>query len=544
LKAEEGGSVFSRRQQVIWILALIGLLTPYVGLMVVGGYALWEKGWFFIYGGITAGITTLVYGLASYLRGKRGLKDIRPLEYECPQSWPPQERAAWEKVERLAQEATEGKIPVNTVQDLRALIERLIQEIAHHYHPHHEDAYLDVPLPQLLKIVEKVAQEVRQVVQSQVPGSHILTIRDWKNMKDMYDVVKPLYETLYTVYRVGTLPISIPNALWREIRRYAVGQVFDLSKKEATESLISYVIHRMGFYLIELYSGRVILDESDFEKTRLAAEQAELRSAEPDVDDVPPEFIRIVIAGQLKAGKSSLVNALRGTWQAQTDVLPCTGDVQYYLMRPSTESSGTECRPVLPGLLMLVDTPGYDSPGQGSLSRPLRAEIEKADLIVLVCSARMASRKADHDFLGSVRQFFQEHPRWKMPPVIVVGSFIDELRPRHEWNPPYRWGSSQKLENLSPKEQAIQQFLEVLRRDLELGSQEPVIPVCTHPERVWNIAEGLIPVIAEKWDEARGVRDNRHVQSHQRKRYRLIPQQIKNAARLATRLTFKKIGLA
>ncbi len=536
--------MFSRRQQVIWLLALTSLLVPYIGLMIVGGYALWQNGWFWIYGGITAGITALVCGVASYLHKKRDLKALEPLKFECPQEWPPREQAAWAKVEQLAQQAIQGEIPVETIDGFRALLERLIREIAQHYHPGQEDAYLDTPLPQLLKIVEKVCRELRQVVQNNVPGAHILTLRDWKKIKEAYDFFEPLYRVIYWAYRIGSIPVSPVSALWREIRGFVAGQAVNLSVKELKAELISYVVHRMGFYLIELYSGRVILDDEEFAKVRGQAEQAELRAAEPETVDVPPEFVRIVVVGQLKAGKSSLVNALRGTWQAQTDVLPCTDQVQCYLMKPPEERASTDSRPVLPGLLMLVDTPGYDSTASNDRGfGPSLDEITKADMILLVCSARTAARRADHDFLQRVRQFFQAHPHWKMPPVIVVGSFIDDLRPWHEWNPPYRWKDVNGRGNLSPKEQAIQFFLEALRRDLELAPGDPVIPVCTHPDRTWNIAEGLIPTIAAYWDEARGVRDNRHRDAYQKTQYRLLWRQVKNAAGGVVQFALKKIGL-
>jgi hypothetical protein len=534
--------VFSRRQQTIWIFAVIALLVPHLGLMAVGGYALWKNGWFWLYGGVTAGITALVYGLAVYLRGRRGLQEVAPLQFECPESWPPREREAWRKVERLAEQAIQGEIPTKNIDDLRNLLERLIREIALHYHPDHEDAYLDIPLPQLLKIVEKVTQDLRQVVQQYVPGSHILTLRDWVKLKQAYDFVQPLYKTSYMAYRIATVPISPLNALWREIRGYVTGQVIDLSLGELRSGLASYVVHRMGFYLIELYSGRVVLDEVEFDRVCQTAEQAELRAAQSDVDDSFPEFIRIVIVGQLKTGKSSLVNALRRTWHARSDVLPCTNNVQCYLMKPSTDDLGNGFQP-LPGLLMLVDTPGYDSLGEDQAFQSSFEEIKKADLILLICSARMASRRADREFSQRVRRFFQEHPHWKMPPVIVVGSFIDELRPRHEWNPPYQWEPTGKRETLSPKEKSLQGFLNAIRSDLELSPHDSVIPVCTHPDRVWNVAEALIPAIAAYWDEARGVRENRHLHSYQGQKYRHLWRQTVNLIGGTARLAFKRIGL-
>ena len=221
--------MFLRRQQLIWVLAIVAVLVPYLGLMIIGGYALWEKGWLWGYGAITAGLTAVFYGLALYLKNKRRIEQLEPLKFDCPQDWPPREQAAWQKVERIADLAMRGTIPVKSIKDLQRLLEKLVQEIAQHYHPDQEDAYLNIPLPHLLKIVEKVSRDVREVVQNYLPASHILTLRDWKRIKETYDVVEPLHRIIYTVYRLGTVPISPFNALWREIQRYMTGQAINVT---------------------------------------------------------------------------------------------------------------------------------------------------------------------------------------------------------------------------------------------------------------------------------------------------------------------------
>jgi 50S ribosome-binding GTPase len=56
----------------------------------------------------------------------------------------------------------------------------------------------------------------------------------------------------------------------------------------------------------------------------------------------------LLVAGQVKAGKSSLINALFGELQAATDVLACTSNIIPYRL----ERNGTD-------LALVLDSPGY-----------------------------------------------------------------------------------------------------------------------------------------------------------------------------------------
>ena len=60
------------------------------------------------------------------------------------------------------------------------------------------------------------------------------------------------------------------------------------------------------------------------------------------------EPLQVLVVGQVKAGKSSLINALLGEQRAPVDTLPATDDVDLY-----------ECQPEGLPPIILRDTPGY-----------------------------------------------------------------------------------------------------------------------------------------------------------------------------------------
>ena len=513
--------MFSKRQAILWAITLAIVALPYVGLMVVGAYTLWRNGWVFIYGIITAAITAAFFVAVRYYRKKSPPGAFKTPLPACPEDWPLREREAWEKVEQLALQAAAGELSVNSVNDIQDVLLQLVHTVAQHFYPDKEQAYLQVPVTDILKIIEKVTRELRETVQKNFPGSHILTINDWMKLRTYWQ----WWQSLYIIYRIVTAAASPINALWREFQRYVTSQSVQQTMDQMKCEALAFIIRRVGFYLIELYSGRVILDEELFENQRTADIQTQWKAA-AEHEIVPSEFIRIVVVGQLKAGKSSLVNALCSDWRAHTDVLPATDQIARYRLIPEDDNSGENDKNRLPGGLILVDTPGYQTAQEIAKFRSLWEELEQADMVLIVCSARVAARKPDQEFIQQFRQFFRERPLLRQPPLIAVCSFIDELRPRQEWNPPYNWQQQKAANNLSPKEQSIRAFVNSVRRDLQLTSNEPAIPVCTHPDRLYNVKEGVLPAIRDRWQEAQGVQRNRLLREHRkREKWGLLGQQ-------------------
>ena len=147
---------------------------------------------------------------------------------------------------------------------------------------------------------------------------------------------------------------------------------------------IDYCVTKAGDYAIQLYSGGFVLD--DEYRPRISAE----------VEDIPfdQEPLQVLVVGQVKSGKSSLINALLGEMRAPVDTLPATEDVDLY-----------ECRPAGLPRMILRDTPGYGAVADaGDPFSRLRGEIEECDLLLMVCTARSAARKADRELLHKIHE--------------------------------------------------------------------------------------------------------------------------------------------
>jgi uncharacterized protein len=200
--------------------------------------------------------------------------------------------------------------------------------------------------------------------------------------------------------------------------------------------------------------------------------------------------VTITVAGQVKAGKSSLINALLGERLAQTDVVPATADITRYELKP----------PGAPGGLFIFDTRGYGHAGPDADELAATEEaVNESDIIVLVAHALNPARQADADLLDRLKTWFEDRRHLKLPPVVVALTHIDLLKPSLEWSPPYDWRKGQRLKETQMAE-AVAAASEQLATRVTA-----VVPVCTEEGKVFNVAEELLPAILQQLDEARGV---------------------------------------
>jgi predicted GTPase len=200
--------------------------------------------------------------------------------------------------------------------------------------------------------------------------------------------------------------------------------------------------------------------------------------------------IGLTIIGQVKAGKSSFINALLGEQRAHTDVLPATDQVTAYQLR----SEG------IPTRLRLFDTVGYGHTGpRADQLRATEEAARQSDLVILVLHARNPARQADVEMLKELRAWFLAQPDLKMPPILGVLTHIDLLSPAMEWAPPYDW-----VEPTRPKEQQIHEAWAALRE--QLGEYlVGIVPLCTAPGKVCGLEEWFWPTLVELLDEAHAV---------------------------------------
>lgn len=486
-----------KRLKLWWSLVLLLLSVPYLLLFAVGSLWLLEQGMLWPWLAISGLCTLAGWGLARWLRPRRLLETAT---VRAAKTWPASGQEAWKQVDALARRVQDENPPLDRTEQLWQIFREVLETVAQHYHPKSSLAVLEIPVPHVLRIVELVARDLRDTFATRVPGSHILTINDLRR----FGRWAALSQHFYLVYKILIFGFNPVAGLLREIRDTASGKLIDVSGEEVKRWAWGFCVRKAGYYAIQLYSGQLVLDEAEFRTYQTRQSQRDAQQAQGQQSQLAEEPLRILVFGQVKAGKSSLINALFGELCAAVDVVPRTSRITPYVLQ----------RDGLPGAIIL-DTAGYDQQESATDAfDQTKEQILQCDLALMVCSARSASRGADRGLLRRLRDFYQSDPDRIMPPLVVALTHIDQLRPFQEWNPPYNLAKP-----TSPKARNIADAMAAVAEDLGLGDSEPVIPVCLKPGHLYNVDEGLAPAILQSVSEAQRVKWLRCLREYHQEEY-------------------------
>ncbi len=496
-----------------WLVLLSLFSLPYLLLIAAGSIWFWERGWLWEWMAASGLCMLLGWAAVHWLRKRHLL--VEAIRMEPSAEWPRSGLEAWKKVNALAERIQAENPPLDQPESIMRISREVLETVARHYHPRSRQAVLEIPVPHVLRIVELVAIDLRTAFSEHIPGAHVLTIHDFRRLTRLAS----WYEPMYFLYRAAAFAVNPVSGVLRELRDLASGQVFNASTDEVKRWVIGYCVRKAGYYGIQLYSGHLVLDDVAFEDYQSAATRRYTEKAEDRRERLAEEPLRILVLGQVKAGKSSLINSLFGETRAAVDVVPRTRYVDPYILE----------REGVPRAIIL-DTAGYsgDEPAGDAFAR-FREHILDCDLILLAVSARSAARAADRQLLDELRAFFQSNPDRIIPPLVVAVTFVDQLRPAHEWDPPY-----DLVHPKSAKAEQIRDLVEVVREDLALSGEEVAVPVCLKPGKLYNVEEGLAPAILQSSTEAQRVRYLRCMREfHQQAYWQQMWRQAVNSGRVA-----------
>jgi len=485
---------------------------PLVVLPVLGTVSLWQSGmilWWLLAASLAAAIGLALNRLA-VAREQRALTDSTT---QPGAHWPAEAERCWDKVERLASEATPREWPLSDGAGLMRLARQILVMVAAHFHPRSDQPLLEMTLPHTLTIIERAARELREEVVDNIPFSHRLTLGTMARAKDFRDRLKQ-HEGWY---RAGRALLAPQSAVVAELRRAVFDELTAQGSQRVQTWLLREYIRKLGYHAIDLYGGLVRLDD-DVPLARPDPRMAADSEAADAQQAILEEPLRILLLGRSNAGKSSLVNALFGEVTAATDLLPDTtaGIAPYRLERDGALRA------------LIFDTPGFDGPLFES--RALERTARDADLVLWVTAADRADRGLERERLDGLRALLSSDPRRRAPPLLVVMTHIDRLRPPREWQPPYVLDPPE-----GEKAAQIVAALGAVAADLGVDVAR-VIPVCLAEGRTYNVDDVLWAAILHDRPEADRVRLLRCLRARKREEdWSLLWHQLGNAGRYLAR---------
>jgi len=505
------------------IVLLLMVTVPVLAYLILGAYALWQTGLFGYTFWILPVCWLITWGLAALWKAP----SVQKLQDEAtPRHFTPRDESAMEIVKRY-QEQVDELTPQQLIDPKLYFqqAQKLAQELSVHYHPKAEDPISSLTVPEVLAAARLVIDDMERWMLDSVPGSQLVTIRQWKWLQH---APKWVTRAQNAAWAIGVL-MNPANVL-----KYATSQLtLSPVTKELQAEFLAVVylrfMRQMGFYLIEMNSGRLRGGADRYRRTfgtETAPSTDRTTSPEPAAENpnsagesLAPESLTVALVGQVKAGKSSLVNALVGADHAVSDVLPATSHVQrFQLSIPDSDVR-----------LTLLDTPGYADAGittkqLGEVQQALRS----ADVLLLVMAANSPARSADRQMLDQLKAWYETQPMLKPAPVVICLTHIDLLSPVMEWNPPYRWQTP-----TTRKEESIHAAVAHVQ-ELFGESVETIVPVCSDVarNRASNVVEELLPALLQILSEGQMAALLRAYHKHiSRERFKKFAHQIKNSGK-------------
>jgi predicted GTPase len=465
------------------IVLVLLLAAPILALAGFGGYYIFfERHWGFIIWWPLTTCFALAYALAWYWQRRNRLVPLP--DFTPPLEWTARDREAWKLVEARARAAeqlsparlTEFRFYVDTAQEMAL-------ELARAYHPGAADPIGMLTIPEILTVTELAAHDLAELVDQYLPGGHLLTLNRWRQTRQATE----WYQTASNLYWFAAALFSpMETGLRYAASQLGVSRPWQMLQQNLLAWFYTAFVHRVGTYLIDLHSGRLRVGAGRYRE--LVRGQAAAAPGAASTEG--SKRVVITVMGQVKAGKSSFINAFLGEQRARTDVIPATAEITRYELQPEG----------VPSRLVLLDTVGYGHNGpKEDQVRATQEAARESDLLLLVMHARNPARQADVEALASVRDWFAGQPELRMPPVLGVLTHIDLLSPAMEWAPPYNWQEPTRL-----KEEQIRAALTTVRD--QLGDfLAGCVPVCCATGKVYGVAEWFLPTLVELLDEAHAV---------------------------------------
>jgi uncharacterized protein len=494
-----------------WRLVYLGLLvSPALIVFVLGLVWLWqaERVWLWLLGFAASG--AFAWGLQRWL-GWRNREWLAEAETGPNPDWAASADAVWQQVDELARSCEPADWPLDDAGRVLALGRRTIETVARGYHPDVDEPALELTVPHALMIVERAARDLRAEITDHIPFSHRLKIGDLIRAQRWTATA----EHAFNVYRAGRMVFNPINALIGEAWRHLRDRSFGLARVELHRWLLRVFVRKVGYYAIDLYSGRLPLSDTHDSEGPTARSQIDRVTASEQAGSAETEPLRIVVLGRANAGKSSLINALFGRLTTAADALPDTTRtiVPFVLEREGLTRA------------LVFDTPGCDT-ARFDTRRIERAVLD-ADLVLWVSAVHRPDRQTERAVLDRLRSALQKRPNRRPAPLLVAASWIDQLRPAAEWQPPY-----DLADPLRPKAVHIRGAVEALARDLELDLDR-VVPVCLAEGRTYNVEDGLWSTILAQREGALRARLLRCLEARRREEnWRLLRRQLAATGRL------------
>jgi len=466
------------RQVVPLIAVSVGL--PILVLAGVGLYFVFQQGYLLVFVAVLAVVTLLARLLLWWLNRNLPKTSLQAGEsiVEPSEDWSDSEQEIWVRINgeidlRMHQNDDWNQLQTHAIEIVRLAADE------------YECTEWDFSIPASLRMLEEVSRRYRKTLRTHVPFVEAVKVSHlryaFQNQENL-GRAHSFYRVSRNVWR-GIRLLNPVAAVVSEVRDYITGELFAKVNAETQWQLKKALLQEVLSVSIDLYSGRFNIDESDLDTATVTkADQSRLA---PPLDPV-----RIAVLGQQNSGKSSLINALRGEFNAEVDALPVDRGVRVYTYSIDDVEH-----------LHLVELPGLN--GDAKAMRKLVSQLVESDIVLWVLKADQPARSLDTRLHEQFEAHFDGRANLQKKKPVLIGllNHVDALSPRDQWIPPYDLADTGIA-----KVRTINEALQYNQQQIPF---QALVPLCLAPDKPHYNLSSVVDAVETNFQTALQVQLNR-----------------------------------
>ncbi|WP_418594437.1 GTPase [Ponticoccus sp. (in: a-proteobacteria)] len=392
------------------VLAVVIYALPWLALVVLGVLWLAEHDWLLPFVGITLGLTLLLRLALMLLRRlwrrwstAPGDADHEPIVAPNP-DWTERELAAFKS---LCAGIAREPVPWS---NLRQVAFDLVEEAAKHLSAGEKGA-LDFSIPEALLLADRVMIRMRRNLHDMVPFSDRISLKTLLWMWQNKAWAQRGATAAGWAWRAKRLVTNPPAAIIQEIQGIVTSGADGGEIRNFSVVIVQQVIlEEVARAAVDLHSGHMRFTDEELLKIELGSAVLDKRIlAQPD------EPIRLLVIGQVSAGKSTVINQLAESTIAETDMAPTTPGLTRHVFD-------------IDGLAYsVIDSQGID--GSDQVAQALLAQVLECDHILWIVRADRPARAPDVELLRMIETAFAARPLRRVPPMTIAANAVDQLLP-------------------------------------------------------------------------------------------------------------------
>jgi len=398
-------------------LVIIWMVIPLFTLFALGVYFLFSEGYIVYFIAFLVFATLLVLIPHLFTKQKTVAKQklsVDEINIEISSQWAEFDHENWKKLEKLIDNKLEVGIEW---EEMQAYSLEVVSQAASYYNPKNSEKELAFSASELLLALEEVSRRYRGYIQEYIPLENKINLSIFKQGHTHKDKLE-IFKHLFNAYRVARL-VNPMVALMSEIRSKISSHLFDGISNSLQNKIKRALLKDLASVSIDLYRGHFKVKDSELYESKISVEDKTNQA-----NKIEP--LRVIVVGQVSAGKSSVINAITDKMVAEVSVIPSTDKIVVH-----------ECKIDDMDAIKLIDSPGLD--GSMETEKLIIKEMTNSDLVFWVLKANQSARKLDSQLKTKFDEFYKktENLTRKRPSILVLVTQVDKLPPIKEWHPPF-----------------------------------------------------------------------------------------------------------